>query len=201
MSGKASWALFRGSLLSLLCLGFFLSASSVQAATYSVTITATQFVPATLQATVGDSITFINSTTATQSAKSTTSSGFNTGDIGPNKSKSVTLANEGTFTYTSLYDPALTGVVTVTAGSTSLSTTTTASTTASVTSNPSSTQPQPVSGTAETLMMIVGAGIALFITGGYARWKDSRAGITLIDVPLVSSKHGTIHSPDADQRE
>ncbi len=201
MSVHGLSAKFRVGVLSLLTVGVLMVAGPVQAATYSVTITATQFVPATLQTNVGDTVTFINSTTATQSAKSTTATGFNTGDIGPNKSKSITVMNEGTFTYTSQYDAALTGVLTVASGS-GLGGTSTATTTASITSSPTKTQPQPVSGTMENLVILIVSGIALLGAGAYARWRDGRAVITLIDVPLVSSKHGTSPTPDsASKRE
>lgn len=160
----------------------------VQAATYSITITSTQFIPSTLSAEVGDTITFINTSTATQSAKSTVASGFNSGDIGPGMSKSVTLVNEGTFTFTSQYNSALTGVVTVGAGSSLTSDTT--STAAARTVSTTSTQEQPVSGTAETFGLLLAGGMVFLGAGWYARQQSRRYTLPLVDLPLVSSKHG-----------
>jgi plastocyanin len=178
-----------------LALAIFLSAAIMapgiaHAASYTITITGTQFVPGTLTAAVGDTITFINNTTATQSAKTAVASGFNTGDIGPSMSKLVTLVNEGTFTYSSLYTPSLTGVVTVTAATTSLTTTETSTTSTAMTTTVSTTQPQPVSGAAENLMILLVVGSAFLTAGSYMQWRREPAHSVIVDMPLVSSNQG-----------
>ncbi len=178
----------------------FLASSSVRAASYTVTITQTQFVPGTLTVAVGDSITFINNTTATQSAKTSVASGFNTGDIGPSMSKQVTIMNEGTFTYSSLYNAALTGVVTVTGSGATLTTTTTETTTTAQTAVVSQTQEMPVSGTTENLIMLLAAGGVFVLAGGYAHLKRGTAASVVVNMPLVSSNHDQKPlSPEADQ--
>ncbi len=177
--------------------GFF--PSLAQAASYTITITATQFVPGTLTAGVGDTITFINNTTATQSAKTAVASGFNTGDIGPSKSKAVTLVNEGTFTYSSLYTPSLSGVVTVGAGT---SLTSEASTTSTAqTTTVSTTQPQPVSGAVENLVILLVVGSTFLALGTAAQLHRSPTASVIISVPLVSSTQGkdVSSTPPTDQ--
>lgn len=164
-------------------------AGSAHAASYTVTITQTQFIPGTLAASVGDTITFINNTAATQSAKTTVASGFNSGDIGPGNSKQVTLVNEGTFTYSSLYTPTLTGIVTV-SGSSGIGGTTTSTTSGTVSTTITQTQPQPVSGAAENLMALVAAGTAFLAFGSYARWRKENTPM-VVSLPLVSMKNGS----------
>lgn len=169
------------------------------AASYTITITETQFVPATLTAGVGDTVTFINNTTATQSAKTSVASGFNTGDIGPAKSKLITLVNEGTFTYSSLYNPALTGVVTVSGSSTSLTSETSTTSTAQTTTV-STTQPQPVSGTVENLIILLVVGVAFVGFGSVAQLRRSPTASVIVNVPLVSSNQGKdVSTPPTDQ--
>jgi len=140
------------------------SASAVFAATYSVTITDDQFVPSTLKVTEGDSVTFINSTDATQSAKTSSSTGFNTGNIGVGASKTVTLSRAGTFSYSSTQDSTLTGTITVEAGdgvggATDSATTTTTSTKGG---------DMPVSGTTEVLMGMVALGAGFIALGSFS---------------------------------
>lgn len=163
--------------------------SIAQAASYTITITPTQFVPSTLTAGVGDTITFINNTTATQSAKTSVASGFNSGDIGPSKSKQITLVNEGTFTYSSLYTPTITGVVTVTGSSTSLTTDTTATSTAQ-TAVVTKTQSLPVSGTMENLVILLVMGAAFIALGAFGQLRRGPAQSIVINVPLLSSTQG-----------
>lgn len=175
--------------LAMFVVAAFTTPTHALAASYTITITGTQFVPGTLTAAVGDTITFINNTTATQSAKTAVASGFNTGDIGPSMSKLVTLVNEGTFTYSSLYTPSLTGVVTVTAAS-SLTTTETSTTSTAMTTTVSTTQPQPVSGAAENLIILLLVGSAFLTAGSYMQWRREPAQSMVVSVPLVSSNQG-----------
>jgi plastocyanin len=166
------------------------------AASYTVTITSTQYVPSTLQVNTGDTITFINSSTATESAHTATITGFNTGNIGPGSSKQVTLSTAGTYTYTSLYNPALAGTVTVADGTTSLlDTTTPAATVSGKTTTVAKTQAVPVTGTTENIIMLLATG-AFFISLGWWRWQKAgqlASATELVDVPLISSiqdQHG-----------
>lgn len=160
--------------------------NQVLAASYTVTIDDTQFVPSTLKVKVGDSITFINTTDATQSAKTSSTTGFNTGDIGPGGSKSVTVNTAGTFSYTSAYNSALEGTVTVEG-------TATASPTPSPTATTSATtkggQEMPVSGTAEVLLAMIVGGGAMVATGllfrnGQIVLPGRRS--ELVDLPKIS---------------
>ncbi|MCD8527244.1 cupredoxin domain-containing protein [Candidatus Woesebacteria bacterium] len=158
--------------------------------TYSVSITNTQFIPSTLNVSVGDTIRFINTTAATQSAKTTDTDGFNTGNIGPGENKSVVVANAGTYSYTSQYTPSLSGTVVVAASTTSTATTstTTTSTSSATKGQPAQTQQQPVSGTFEVFMAILIAG-AGFIGLGFAsrRYQAGvEAGHSTVDLPSIS---------------
>lgn len=172
----------------LVIAALLLGVTRVQAATYSVTITSTQFVPSTLSVTAGDSITFINSTTATQSAQTTLASGFNTGAIAPGLSKTVTVSNAGTYSYTSAYTTTLSGTVTVA----SSSSTATSSATGVGGAVPR-TQAQPVSGTGEVLMALLGGGSSLlaFSAYGFRRNRQTAAApnAEVVSVPVLSSKH------------
>lgn len=165
--------------------------SQVFAATYSVTITDDQFVPSTLKVKVSDSVTFINSTDATQSARTSSSTGFNTGNIGPGASKTVTLTQAGTFSYSSTQDSTLTGTVTVesSAGTGGLAT---GSATTTTTTTKGGQLPE--SGTTEVLlgMLALGGGLVLF--GGLSgRWSFLRRGNiadgSLVDLETVRSRH------------
>ncbi len=162
--------MLRKSILFILLLigGFFLLPSAVSADTYSVSITATQFIPSTLSVEEGDTIRFINTTSATQSAKTTDADGFNTGNIGPGENKSVVVSNAGSYTYSSQYTPSLTGTVVVAAAAgTSPTSTSSASTTTTTgtTSQPAQTQAQPVSGTFEVFVALVTAGVGFILLG------------------------------------
>jgi len=162
------------------------SAGAVFAATYSITITDDQFVPSTLKITEGDSITFINSTDATQSAKTSSSTGFNTGNIGAGASKTVTLSQAGTFSYSSTQDSTLTGTVTVEAsgvgGASSSATTTT-----------TKGGDMPVSGTTEVLMGMIALGAGFIALGSLSnRFAFARTEDSVVELqPLSSSR-----SPD-----
>ncbi len=159
--------------------------SVAQAATYAVTISNTQFSPAALQISVGDQISFFNSTTATQSAVTTNTSGFNTGNIGAGQTKVVIVSSPGTFSYTSAYNPALAGTVTVSSTSTSIIATPTPSTT---TTTVDSTQPQPVSGTAEIMLTLTAAGLALLGLGLYTARHGTVVGNNpVVHLPLISA--------------
>ncbi len=172
--------------LLLIVLMMGVSAGRVFAASYTVTISETKFVPATLKIKPGDTITFINTTDSTQSAKTTSSAGFNTGNIGPNASKSVTVSTAGTYSYTSAFNSALQGSVTVEGETT---TTSTASATPTVTTTKGE-QPLPVSGTAEVLMALIAGGLGLIAFGTftekYGTISLSRSK-TLVDIPPVSA--------------
>ena len=63
-------------LVALFLLGTVLFPAAAFADTYSVSITTTQFIPGTLNVAVGDTIRFINTTSATQSARTTEATGF-----------------------------------------------------------------------------------------------------------------------------
>jgi len=171
-------------LLVVLLMG--VSAGRVLAASYTVTISDTKFVPATLKVKPGDTITFINTTNATQSAKTTSSSGFNTGNIGPNASKSVTVSTAGVFSYTSAFNTTLAGTVTVEGAAT---TTSTASATTTTTATTKGAQPLPVSGTAEVLMVLIAGGLGLIAFGTftekYGTVSISRAK-PIVEIPPVS---------------
>jgi plastocyanin len=145
-----------------------MSTSLIHAASYSVTITDTAFVPASFSVMTGDSIEFRNSSTATQSAKSTLATGFNTGDIGPSQTKTVTVNTAGTFTYSSAYNAALTGTMQVTSASSSTTTTTT-STSSATKGQPTQTQEQPVSGVFEVVVGMVLTGT--FLVGSGLVWQ------------------------------
>lgn len=172
------------------------SVSPVLAASYSVTISDLGFVPSTLTVATGDTIEFRNSTTSTQSARTTVASGFNTGDIGPNQSKSVVVSNIGSYTYSSFYNSSLTGTVEVTAAgstSTTSATTTSATSTASGTKTglPVETQPQPVSGVFEVVLAMMVGGTALVASG--VVWQrrlsvtsDAQTGDVLISLPRIT---------------
>lgn len=161
----------------------------VWAASYTVTITSTQYVPATLQVSTGDTITFINSTTATESARTSLITGFNTGDIGPGSSKQVTVSTAGTFTYSSIHNTALSGTVTVGQGTTSLIDSTSTATTSGQTGTVQTTQAMPVTGTTENIIMLLAAG-AFFTGFGWWRWfRGGQPSTTeLVDVPLLSNQ-------------
>lgn len=164
-------------------------AQKAWAATYAVSITSSGFSPSSLQVSVGDSLTFINSTTSTQSAKTTVASGFNTGDIGPGQSKIVTVSSAGTYTYTSLYSPSFTGTVTVLAGDSSSLTSTESATTTTTTSVPDTTQQQPVSGAFENLLALVAIGFGFLGFGWYSRRNtlvENQSGV--VDLPLITAK-------------
>lgn len=184
-----------GKILLLSFLALALAATKVRAATYAVTITSTQFIPATLQVSVGDQISFLNSDIATQSARTTDPDGFNTGDIGPGQTKSVTLSTAGTFTYSSAYNSALTGTVTVLAGTGSISTT--SGTTTTVTT----TQPQPVSGTFEIVLALTAGGFAFLGFGWHARRQGNVVHQSVVNLPLVSSSSSAEGSNDARVRQ
>ena len=128
--------------------------------------------PSTLKVKPGDSITFINTTDSTQSAKTTSSAGFNTGNIGPGASKSVTVSTVGTYTYTSAFNSTLQGTVTVEGTATTSPTPTPVSTVSATTKGG---DPLPVSGTAEVLMALVAGGLGLI---GYG---------------VISNRVGTVH--------
>jgi plastocyanin len=161
------------------------SAGRVLAASYTVTISDTKFVPASLKVKPGDTITFINTTTATQSAKTTSSSGFNTGNIGPNASKSVTVSTAGIYSYTSAFNTALQGTVTV-EGTATTTSTPSATTTTTTTKG---AQPLPVSGTAEVLMALIAGGLGLIAFGTFTE-KFGTVSISraqpVVEIPPVS---------------
>lgn len=161
------------------------SVSAVFAATYSVTITDDQFVPSTLKVTEGDSVTFINSTDATQSAKTTSSTGFNTGNIGIGASKTVTLNRAGTFSYSSTQDSDLTGTITVEAGSGVGGATDSATTTTTTKGGD-----MPVSGTTEVLMGMVALGAGFIALGSFSnRFAFAKKEDSLVELqPLNSSR-------------
>lgn len=191
------------SLLGLLLSGafFFSLAGTAFADTYTVSITSTQFVPSTLSVEVNDSIRFLNSTTATQSAETTDPDGFDTGNIGPGESKVITVLNAGTFTYSSSFNPALTGTVTVAAGTgtlTDTTTTTTSTASSTLTSQPAKTQAQPVSGVAEVLMAVTAVSFSLIGLGWYSHRKLSAYNPGMVvDLPPISLHNeddGTVES-------
>lgn len=153
------------------------------AATYAVTITTTQFIPATLQVSAGDQITFLNSTTATQSAVTSDPSGFNTGNIGAGQSKTVTVSTAGTYTYSSAFNSALTGTVTVLESSSSIT-----STSSGTTSTVSTTQEQPVSGVFEVVLAMVAGGFGFLGFGWYsARRANAVPHDPVVNLPLITS--------------
>lgn len=160
------------------------SASAAFAATYSVTITDDQFVPSTLKVTEGDSVTFINSTDATQSAKTSSSTGFNTGNIGVGASKTVTLSRAGTFSYSSTQDSTLTGTITVEAGSG------VGGATASATTTTTKGGDMPVSGTTEVLMGMIALGAGFIALGSFSnRFAFSKNQDSVVELqPLNSSR-------------
>lgn len=161
------------------------SASAVLAATYSVTITDEQFVPSTLKVKEGDSITFINSTDATQSAKTSSTTGFNTGNIGAGASKTVNLNRAGTFSYSSTQTPTLTGTITVEAG-TGVGGATQSATTTSTTKGGD----MPVSGTTEVLLGMVALGAGLIAVGSLSgRFAFAQKQGSVIDLEPVNSRH------------
>lgn len=173
------------------------SVSRALAASYTVTIDDTKFVPSTLKIKPGDSITFINTTDATQSAKTTSSTGFNTGNIGPGASKSVSVSTPGTYTYTSAYNSTLQGTVTVEGTATASPTPTTTSTMSATTTKGG--EAMPVSGTTEVLMALLLGGSAFLAFG----LLSSRVGMIslsrenpVLDVPPVSA-----HSESDDHHE
>jgi len=162
------------------------SVSRVLAASYTVTIDDTKFVPSTLKVKSGDSITFINTTDSTQSAKTTSSAGFNTGNIGPGSSKSVTVSTVGTYPYTSTFNTTLQGTVTV-EGSTTATTTPTPVSTVSATTKGG--EPMPVSGTTEVLMTLIAGGLGLIAFGVFSGQVGSitvKRGNPVLEVPPVS---------------
>lgn len=162
---------------------------SVKAATYSVTIDETKFVPSALKVKLNDMVTFINTTDATQSAKTASLTGFNTGAIGPGQSKSVSMDTAGTFAYTSAYNATLTGTITVES--------TTATTTATPTPTPTSTisatttttkGAMPVSGTTEVLIALLASGAGLILFGIVtSKWNTSPALIEDIGTVEIDS--------------
>lgn len=153
----------------------------VLAATYTVSITETQFIPSTLKIAPGDSISFINTTDSTQSARSTLTSGFNTGNIGPGQSKLTTVVNTGTFAYSSQYNTALSGTVEVASPSASPTPVASSSTKGQVTS----TQQQPVSGVEDVLYAVVAAGLVSIGMGLYWQRRANHES-AVVDLPPVS---------------
>lgn len=158
-----------------------LVATGARAATYSVTITSTAFIPASLQISAGDQVIFLNSDAATQSARTTETTGFNTGNIGPGESKTVTLSTAGTYSYYSAFDTTLTGTMTVIAGDGAITDTTETTTTVAT------TQPQPVSGVFEVMLTLVGGGFAFLGFGWQARRNLRQPASPVLDLPLISS--------------
>lgn len=170
----------------ILLLGAFVFPTGVSADTYSVSITATQYIPATLNVSVGDTIRFINTTTATQSAKTVEATGFNTGNIGPSENKSVVVSTAGTFSYTSQYTPSLTGTIVVAASTGALGGET--STSSASTSQPASTQEQPVSGVFEVMLAVIVAGVGFISLGMITqRFQPRMLGTSsTVDLPSIS---------------
>lgn len=166
--------------LIVVLLALALSAAKVRAATYSVTVTSTAFIPATLQISAGDQVIFLNSDTATQSARTAETTGFNTGDIGPGASKTITLSTAGTYSYYSAYNTGLTGTITVLGTTGSLTETSTTSGTVAT------TQPQPVSGVFEVMLALVAGGFA-FLGFGWQAYRRSVQTDPVLDVPLISA--------------
>lgn len=164
----------------------------VLAATYTVTITDSLFVPSYLKVGLGDTITFVNSTDATQSAKTALASGFNTGNIGSGASKSVTVNTAGTYTYTSAFNSTLSGTVVVGSSSATMTDEGTggaASGSATKTAQPAQTQPQPVSGVYETLLLMVVGGVALFAFGVMSRQRRLFVPRSMIvDLPSIRAE-------------
>lgn len=191
MLSRHFWSVVSFSLVLLTSALFF--APTAWAATYTVSITATQFIPSTLKIATGDSIMFINTTSSTQSAKTTVASGgFNTGNIGPGSNKTITVSSPGTFTYTSQYSPSLTGTVTVSGTATSDLGTGGTATDSSTTANPAQTQEQPVSGVAEVLFATLAVSAGLIFFGGFTQWRFARAVHSdLVEVPTIG-----VHHPD-----
>lgn len=165
-------------LVGLVGLGYI---SPVLAATYTVSITGTQFIPSTLKIAPGDSISFINTTDSTQSARTTLTSGFNTGNIGPGQSKLITVVNTGTFAYSSQYNSSLSGTVEVASPSASPTPVATSSTKGQV----ATTQQQPVSGVEDVLYAVVTAGLVSIGIGLYWQHRANHES-AVVDLPPVS---------------
>ena len=87
-----------------------LAAAPVLAADQAVTIQGFAFSPTTVTVNVGDSVTWTNDDGTTHTA---TGSGFNTGDIAPGASDSVTFQSAGTFDYICAIHPQMAGTVRV----------------------------------------------------------------------------------------
>lgn len=98
-----------------------------------VTIASFAFTPASVTVSVGDSVTWTNNDGATHTA---TGSGFDTGQIAPGASKSVTMTTAGTFTYHCAIHPSMTGTVVVAAAAASPTPKATARATAKATAAP-----------------------------------------------------------------
>lgn len=173
-----------------------LFATPVWAATATVSITDMAFVPATLKVNVGDTINFKNATSSTQSAKTSSTLGFDTGNIGAGQTKSVVVSTAGTYSYSSAFNTALTGSVEVMSATATASSSPTPTASGSATKGqPTETQPQPVSGVMDALLgvLALGAGALLFGLG----WQQRLGGVQEI-VPL---KPVTLHDPESSNHE
>lgn len=185
-----------------LAFGVFLAgalSSPVFAANYPISITTTGFLPATLNAQVGDTLEFRNLTTSTQSARTSVAAGFNTGDIGTQQSKTVVLNNPGTFSYYSQYNTNLTGSVTVASDSATASATPTPVATAStLTSQPVQTQSQPVSGAFEVFLAVMATGTAFLGLGWYSQKRLATDPTNSPEVINLPSIRITVEQTDED---
>ena len=89
-------------------------AGTALAADHAVGISGFNFSPASVTVTVGDTVTWTNSDDVPHTATAD-GGAFDTGTIGGNSSKAVTLTTAGTFVYHCTIHPAMTATLVVTA--------------------------------------------------------------------------------------
>lgn len=172
----------------------------VWAASYSITILDTGFMPNTLTVQVGDTLEFRNSSSSTQSARTSLSSGFITGDIGVQQAKTVVVNNPGVYNFYSQYNQSLTGIVTVASASATTSGTTTTTTTSTINSQPVQTQAQPVSGAFEVFLAVIATGTAFLGFGWFSQRRLAFNQLENSEVIQLPSIRVTVEKTDESDR-
>jgi amicyanin len=99
-------------LLAALILFVLGSIEMARAATHAVTVADFAFSPATLTITAGDTVTWTNDDSAVHTATSTTG-GFDSGDLAQGASYSFTFTEPGTYDYLCTPHPTMTGQIVV----------------------------------------------------------------------------------------
>lgn len=94
-----------------------LTAGTARAATHQVAISGFAFAPATVNAAVGDTVTWTNQDSAPHTVSATAGGGFDSGNMATGATFSHTFSSAGTFAYRCNIHPEMTGSVVVAAAS------------------------------------------------------------------------------------